>query len=172
MTTPRTNSHNQWLHQIWIFGSSHVKNLKSQQKHALRNRFLRKLLCSNDLFIPGYNRKMLIRKNISILEGVCFNYEQLFLPVQCTACKICRCSSTDKLVLPEVTVILSISDKLHYLWGIISFGNGKRQYSTSLYQSESSHILFAYHYILSILGKIFILWNKVFQGLAIVAFQL
>ena len=86
-----------------------------QQKHALRKRFLRTLLCSNDNFIPGYNRKMLIRKRISILDRVCFNYEQLFQPVQCTACRICQCSSRDKLLLPEETGILSISDQLHYL---------------------------------------------------------
>ena len=55
--------------------------LESQQKQALRNRFLRTILCSNDIFVPGYNRKMLTRKRRSILDRVCFNYEQLFHPV-------------------------------------------------------------------------------------------
>ena len=94
---------------------SRKESLESQQKQALRNGFLRTLLCSNVIFNPGYNRKMLMRKRTSILDGVCVNYEQLLHPVQCTACRICQCSSRDKLVLPEVTGILSISDQLHYL---------------------------------------------------------
>ena len=94
---------------------SRRESLEFQQKHALRKRFLRTLLCSNDNFNPGYNRKMLIRKRTSIVERVCFNYEQLFHPVQCTACRICQCSSGDRLVLPEETGILSISDQLHCL---------------------------------------------------------
>ena len=56
-----------------------------------------------------------MRKITSILDGVCVNYEQLFHPVHCTACRIRQGSSKDKLVLPEVTGILSISDELHYL---------------------------------------------------------
>ena len=118
-------------------------------------------LCSNDIFNPGYNRKMLIRKRTSIRDRVCFNYEQLFHPVQCTACRICQyssrdqCSSRDKLVLPEVTGLLSFSDQIHYLLDINSFGNGTRQNSTCLYQSGSVHVLFSHHYILSILGEIF-----------------
>ena len=70
--------------------------LESQQKHALRNSFLRTLLCSNDIFSPGYNRKTLIRKKTCILDRVCFNYEQLFHPVQCTACRKRQCSSRCK----------------------------------------------------------------------------
>ena len=147
-------------------------NLESQQKLALRKRFLRTLLCSNDIFNPAYNRKWLMRKRTSNLDRVCFNYEQLFHPVQCTACRICQCSSTNKLVLPEVTAILSILDQLHYVCGINCFGNGTRKNSTCLYPSEWSHTLFSHHYILSILGRIFLLWNQSFQSLAIVAFQL
>ena len=94
---------------------SRKESLESQQKDALKNRFLRTLLFSNDIFNPGYNRKMLMRKRTSVLDGVCVNYEQLFHPVQCTACSICQCSSTDKLVLPEVTGILSFSDQFPYL---------------------------------------------------------
>ena len=85
---------------------SRKESLESQQKHALRNTFLQTLLCSNDILIPGYNRQMLMMKQTSILDAVCFNYEQLFLPVQCTACRICPCSSRDKLVLPKVTGLL------------------------------------------------------------------
>ena len=118
---------------------SRKESLESQQKPALRNRFLRTLLCSNDILNPGCNRKMLIRKRTSILARVYFKYEQLFHPVQCTACRICQCSSRDKLVLPEVTGILLISDQLHHLSGINCFGNGTRQYSTWLYQSGSSN---------------------------------
>ena len=94
---------------------SRKESLESQLKHALRNRFLRTLLCSNDNFNPGYNRKMLIRKRTSILDRVCFNYEQLFHPVQCTACRICQCFSRDRLVLPAVTGTLTIPDQVHYL---------------------------------------------------------
>ena len=84
----------------------------------------------------------------------------------------CQCMSGDKLVLPEVTGTLSFSDHFQYFWGINCYGNGTQQYSTCLCQSGSLHILSSYHYILSILGEIFLLWNQSFQGLAIVAFQL
>ena len=80
---------------------SRKESLEFQQKRALRNSFLRTLLFSNDIFNPGYNRKMLMRKRTSILDRVCFNYEQLFHPVQCTACRICQCSSRDQFTLPE-----------------------------------------------------------------------
>ena len=147
------------------------KSLDLRQKHAFGNEFLRTLLCSNDIFNPGYNRKMLVRKRTSILDGVCFKYEQLIHPVQCTACRICQCSSWDKLVLPEVTGILPIPDQLHCIWGINCFSNGTRQFSICLYQSGNLHILLSYHYILSISGEIFLHWNQSFQCLAIVAFQ-
>ena len=75
---------------------SRKESPESQQKHAFRNRFLRTLLCSNDTFNPGYNRKTLIRKRTSILDGVCFKYAQLFHPIQCTACKKCQVSSRGK----------------------------------------------------------------------------
>ena len=145
--------------------------LESQQKPACRNRFLRTLLWSNDIFNPDYNGKLLIRKRTSMLARVCVLHEQLFRPVQCTACRKCQCSSRNKLVLPEVTGILSISDQLHYLWGINCFGNGTRQYSNCLYQSGSLHILFSYHFVLSKLVKKFLLRNQSLKCLAIVAFQ-
>ena len=94
---------------------SHKENLESQQKHALRKMFVRTLLCSNDIFNPGYNRKMLMRKKTSIFDRNCFEYEQLFHPVRCTAWRICQSSSRDKLVLLEMTGILSISDHFHCL---------------------------------------------------------
>ena len=72
------------------------ENPEPQKKHALRKRFLRTLLCSNDIFNPGYNRKTLIRKRTSILDTVCFNYEQLFHPIQGTACRKCECGSKGK----------------------------------------------------------------------------
>ena len=75
---------------------SRKESLEFQQKHALRNRFLRTLLCSNDIFNPGYNRKSLIRKRTPILDVACFNYKQLFHPIQCTACRKCQCSSRGK----------------------------------------------------------------------------
>ena len=144
-----------------VWSISRKESLKSQQKYALRNEFLRTLLCLKDIFNPGYNRNMLMRKETSILDKVCFNYGQLFHPAKWITCRICQGSSRDKPVLLEVIGILSISDKFHYLWDIICFGNATRQYSTCSYQSGSSHILFSYHYILSILGKIFF-WNKSF----------
>ena len=128
-----------------FWSNSLIDNLESQQKHSLRKKFLRTLLCSNDFSNPWYNRKMLMRKRTSILAKVCFDYEQLFHPVQCIACRICQCSSSDKIVLPKRTGILLISDQLHHLSGIICFGNGTRQYLTCLYQSGSSHKLFSYH---------------------------
>ena len=92
------------------------------------------------------------------LDGVCFKYERLFNPVQCTACRICQCSSRDKLFWLEVIGILWTSEQLQHLWSINCFGNGTRQYSTCLYQSGSSHTFFSYQYILSILGKNILLW--------------
>ena len=89
---------------------SRKESVEAQQKLALRKRFLRTLLCSNDNSNPAYNRKMLIRKRTSIHNGVCFNYEQLFYPVQCIACRIYQCSSRNKLVLPRATRILTISE--------------------------------------------------------------
>ena len=151
---------------------SRKESLESQQKHALRKKFLRTLLCSNDIFKPGFNRKMLKSKRTSILNRVCVNYEQLFHPIQCTACRICQCTSGEILVSPEVTGILSISDQLRYLWGINCFDNGTRQNSICLYQSGSLHILFSYHYVISILGEIILLCNQSFQCLAIAALQL
>ena len=58
---------------------------------------------------------MLMRKRTSNLDGVCVIYEQLLHPVQCTACRIRHCSSTDKIVLPEVTGNLRNSDQFQYL---------------------------------------------------------
>ena len=75
---------------------SHKERLESQQIHALRNRFLRTLLCSNDISNPEYKRKTLIRKRTSLRDRVCFNYKQLFHPIQCTACRKCQCSSRGK----------------------------------------------------------------------------
>ena len=72
------------------------ESLESQQKHAIRSRFLRTLLCSNVIFDPGYNRKTLIRKRTSILDKDCSNYGKLFHPIQCTACRKCQCSSRGK----------------------------------------------------------------------------
>ena len=116
-------------------------SLESQQKLALKKRFVRTLLFSSDTLNPGCNWKMLLRKRTSILDRVCVNYKQLFHPVQCIACRICQGSSRLKVVLPEVTGILSFSDQLPYLWVINCFCNGTQQYSTCLYQSESVHIL-------------------------------
>ena len=93
--------------KIWSITGK--ENLEIQQKHALRTKFLRTLFCSNDTFNTGYNRKMLIRKRTSILDWVCSNYEKLFHPVQCTACRLCQCSSRDKVFLQRVTRLLWIS---------------------------------------------------------------
>ena len=97
-----------------VWSISPTESLESQQKHALRNRFLRTLLSSNDKFNSGYNHKMLIRKRTSILDGVCFCYEQLFHKIQGTAFRIYQRSSKDKLVSPRTTGILSISEEIPY----------------------------------------------------------
>ena len=94
---------------------SRNENLECQQKHALRKKFLPILLCSNDIFISGYNRKTLMGKRTSNRRGVCFIDEQMFHSVQCTACGICQCSSREKFVLPEATCTVSFLDRFHYL---------------------------------------------------------
>ena len=70
------------LKNLKFWSISFEESLGLQQKHALKNRFLRALSCSNDNFNPGWNRKMLIRKIKSIPDGGCFSYEQLFRPAQ------------------------------------------------------------------------------------------
>ena len=82
---------------------SSKKRLESQQKHAFSINYLRTLLYSSDKSDPGYYRKLLIRKCTSSLVGICFDYEQLFHPIQCTACKLCQCSSKVILKLPRVS---------------------------------------------------------------------
>ena len=68
-----------------IFWSiSRKENLSSRQRHALTNKFLRTLFCSNDNINPWCNRKMLIRKKTSFLDELCFDYEQSLHTVQCT----------------------------------------------------------------------------------------
>ena len=75
---------------------SRKESLEFQQKHALRNRFFRALLCSDVIANPGYSLKTLIRKRTSTLDGACFNYKRLFHSIQCTACRKCQCSSRGK----------------------------------------------------------------------------
>ena len=132
------------------------------RKYNTVSRLLRTVLCLNNIFNPGYNQKMLMRKRTFIVDRVWFIYEQFFHPVQQTACRICQCSSRDILALPEETGIVSTSEQFHYLLGIKCSGNGTRQYSICLYQPGCSHLLFSYHYILSVLGKIFLVWNQSF----------
>ena len=100
---------------LTFWSISRKESLESQEEHAHRNEILRLLLCSNDIFNPGYNQKMLMRKRTSILDGVCFNYEQLFHLVQCTIYRIYQSSSREKLVLPEVIGFMSFSDQLRYV---------------------------------------------------------
>ena len=114
--TPSTSHQNQWFHpmvpsNLSFWSISREESLDSQQKYALNVRFLRALLCANDNFNPGYNRKKLIIKSTSILEEGCFTFEKLLHSLQCTACRRCRGNSIYKLVLPIVTGILSISDQ-------------------------------------------------------------
>ena len=73
---------------INFWSISRTESPESQQKLVLGNRFLRILLCSNDILNHRYNRKMLMSKRTSTLDGVCFNFEQLFHPVECTACRV------------------------------------------------------------------------------------
>ena len=60
-------------------------NLESQQKHALRNRFLRTLLCSNDIFNPGYKRKTLLEREhpflteFVLIMNSCFSQDNAVL---------------------------------------------------------------------------------------------
>ena len=102
-------------------------SLKSQKKHALRYRFFRTLLCSNDIFNPGYNRKTLNRKRTSIPDTVCFDCEQFFHPIQCTACRKCQCSSRGKRVWQEAFCIQSTLNPFQYPRDTCCFDSGKRQ---------------------------------------------
>ena len=123
-----------------FWSNSRKESLTSQQKHALEIVFCKHYCVQMTLLVPGTIGKCSLEIT-SILDGVCFTYEQLFHPVFCTACRICHCSSIDKLVLPRATGILTISDQLHHICVMNCFGNGTRQYSTCLYQFGSLHIL-------------------------------
>ena len=68
-----------------LWSNSRRESPECQQRLALRKKFLQTLLCSNDILNPGYTRKKFMRKRSSIPDGVCFNYEQLFHPVHCSA---------------------------------------------------------------------------------------
>ena len=61
---------------------SRKENLELQQQQAIRRKLLRTLFCWNDNFNSGYSQKLLLRKRTSIHGGVCFNYEQLFQPLE------------------------------------------------------------------------------------------
>ena len=95
---------------------SRKESQDSQQEYALRSNFFCEHYCVRMTFLfPATIGNLLMRKRTSIFDRVCFNYEQLIHPVQCTACKICQGSSRDNLASPEVTGILSFSDQLHHL---------------------------------------------------------
>ena len=151
---------------------SRKESFEFQQNHALKIKFLWTLINSDDNFYPGHNRKLLIKKRTSFLDRNCFNYEQFFHTLQCTACNICQCSSIDKLGLPRATGFLSISGQFHYLWGTKSFGNSEKQYWDCLCRSWNLHILFFYQFLLCKFGKKNCFRNHCFQCLVIVAFQL
>ena len=93
---------------------SRKEELESQQEHALRNRFFRTLLCSNDILNPGYNRETLIRNKTSILDTVCFNYEQLFHPIHGTACRKSQGSSRGKRAQQEAFCIQLTLNPIQY----------------------------------------------------------
>ena len=61
-----------------------LKKFGTSTEICIKNRFLRAMLCPNDTSSPEYNRKMHLRKRTSVLDGVCFTYEQLLRSVQCT----------------------------------------------------------------------------------------
>ena len=128
------------------------ESLEFQEKHELNKEFLRAILSSKDTFNPRLNRKRRNSNRTSDSVWVCFTYEQLFHPVQCTAGKICQCNSIDKLALPKATGIFSTAFKFHYLWGTNCFGNGAQKFWTCLCQSRCLQIFFC-HCILSFSGK-------------------
>ena len=82
-----------------------------QQKHAFLYRFLRALLCSNDTFNPGHNRKMLNGKRTSNPDRICFTYGKCF--VHCNAPLEKYVNETQKEnVLPRVIVTLPTLDQI------------------------------------------------------------
>ena len=138
------------LPDLKFWSISRKESPDTQQKHALRNRFLRTLLCSKDIFNPGYNGETLIRKITSSLDVVCFNYEQLFHAIQCTACRKCQYSSRGKRAQQESSCTQSIKNPFQYPWDTCCFDCGIGQCSPCLRQFECCFILFLYHCKLSI----------------------
>ena len=67
------------LPNLKFWSLSRKQSLDSQQKHALGNKILRSLLCSNDNLIPGYNRKMPIRKKTLLLTEFILPLNSCFL---------------------------------------------------------------------------------------------
>ena len=74
---------------------SRTESPESQQKFALRNSFCEHYCVQMTFSIPSTIGKRQLERT-SILDGVCFNYEQLFHPIQCTACRKCQYSSRGK----------------------------------------------------------------------------
>ena len=99
------------------FGLSQIKKVQNPNRNMhieIGFWFLRTLLCSNEIFNPGYNRKTLIGKKTSILDGVCFTYEQLFHSIQCNACRKCHCNSKSKRAFREAFRIQSTLTSFQY----------------------------------------------------------
>ena len=67
------------------------------------------------ILIPATGGNCSLEKKRPFLTKFVFVNEQLFHPVQCSACKIRQFSSKDKLFFLKATSILSISDQFQYL---------------------------------------------------------
>ena len=62
-----------------FYSISTKDSLEFQKKHALGNRFLRALLCSNAVFNPGCNRKNFIRKSTPLPDKIVLNMNSCFI---------------------------------------------------------------------------------------------
>ena len=128
--------------------------------------------CAQVTFLNRSFGKCSLEREHPFLKKVVLIMNSCFIQYNAPLVKRCQRSSKDKLAFSKATGILLHPDQLHYLLVTNSFVNGTRQNWDCLYQSWFLHVLFFYHYILSISGQKILPRNFYFQCLPIVAFQL
>ena len=151
----------------FLFWSISIKeSLESQQKHALRNRVLQAVFCSNDNFNPGYNREMVNRKSTSILDKSCFIMNSCFIQYISPLVKNVNVARKINTFCQEWLVFCKLWIHLNVFEVEIV--------SVTVHDNIEIFEVYTYfyQYILSILGKNFPIWNPSFHCPAIVAFQL
>ena len=156
MIIPITSSHYQWFHQIFIFGPSHVQKVYNPNRSIhLEIGFCEHYCVQMTLSIPGTGEKSSLEREHPFLTEFVLIMNSCFIQYKAPLVEYIKVYQDINSFCQERLVFWQFQKNFIIFEVENCFGNGTRQYSTCLYQSGSSHILFSYHYILSILGKIF-----------------